>query len=192
MSNIIQRALESASNPLPEGRLDDILLAGSENPLLQNGYVTTSLDGLWPVTADTDPAKGEVQQFSGTLGDMPPGHVPVDADTGQAERKVNTFGQKVGETPTGDVPIGADTSPADQEPPLPVVLLVVERVRLVERTDQGAPQGADMAVAAEQPAHVTGERADVGAFAALRFEYRLTGIMVLDQGQFVNLDRAEG
>ncbi|MEU2418878.1 phage tail tape measure protein [Brachybacterium paraconglomeratum] len=68
-----------------------------------------------PVTADTDPAKGEVQQFSGTLGDMPPGAVPVDADTDQAERKVNTFGQKVGETPTGDVPIDADTSPAEEQ-----------------------------------------------------------------------------
>ena len=68
-----------------------------------------------PVTADTDPAKGEVELFSGTLGDMPPGHVPVDADTDQAERKVNTFGQKVGETPTGDVPIDADTAPAEEQ-----------------------------------------------------------------------------
>ena len=68
-----------------------------------------------PVTADTDPAKGEVELFSGTLGDMPPGHVPVDADTDQAERKVNTFGQKVGETPSGDVAIDADTSAAEEE-----------------------------------------------------------------------------
>lgn len=92
---------------------------------LETEAAKEELQGLWdelghhppevPVTADTDPAKGEVQQFSGTLGDMPPGHVPVDADTDQAERKVNTFGQKVGETPTGDVPIDADTSGAQEE-----------------------------------------------------------------------------
>lgn len=92
---------------------------------LETEAAKEELQGLWdelghhppevPVTADTDPAKGEVQQFSGTLGDMPPGHVPVDADTDQAERKVNTFGQKVGETPTGDVPIDADTSGAQED-----------------------------------------------------------------------------
>ncbi len=39
-------------NPLPEGRLDDILrpeglLSNDNNPLLQNGFVTTSMDVLW-------------------------------------------------------------------------------------------------------------------------------------------------
>ena len=34
MSNIVQRALEVASNPLPEGRLDDILRPDGDNPLL--------------------------------------------------------------------------------------------------------------------------------------------------------------
>lgn len=92
---------------------------------LETEAAKEELQGLWdelghhppevPVTADTDPAKGEVQQFSGTLGDMPPGHVPVGADTGQAETDVNTFGQKVGETPVGDVPIDADTSGAQEE-----------------------------------------------------------------------------
>jgi NADH-quinone oxidoreductase subunit B len=47
MSNIVQNVLEAASNPLPEGRLDDILRPDGDNPLLQNGYVTTSLDALW-------------------------------------------------------------------------------------------------------------------------------------------------
>ena len=47
MSNIVQKVLEAASNPLPEGRLDDILRPGEDNPLLQNGFVTTSMDALW-------------------------------------------------------------------------------------------------------------------------------------------------
>ena len=34
-------------NPVPVGRLDDILLPGDDNPLVQQGYVTTSLDALW-------------------------------------------------------------------------------------------------------------------------------------------------
>ena len=34
-------------NPLPEGRLDDILRPEGDNPLLQNGFVTTSMDVLW-------------------------------------------------------------------------------------------------------------------------------------------------
>ena len=47
MSNIVQNILEAASNPLPEGRLDDILRPDGDNPLLQHGFVTTSLDALW-------------------------------------------------------------------------------------------------------------------------------------------------
>ena len=34
MSNIVQSVLEAASNPLPEGRLDDILRPDGDNPLL--------------------------------------------------------------------------------------------------------------------------------------------------------------
>ncbi|MDQ3160219.1 MAG: NADH-quinone oxidoreductase subunit B, partial [Pseudomonadota bacterium] len=34
-------------NPIPEGRLDDILRPEGDNPLLQNGFVTTNLDTLW-------------------------------------------------------------------------------------------------------------------------------------------------
>ncbi|QIL20792.1 NADH-quinone oxidoreductase subunit B [Thermomonas sp. HDW16] len=34
-------------NPVPEGRLDDILRPGDDNPLLQHGFVTTSMDALW-------------------------------------------------------------------------------------------------------------------------------------------------
>jgi len=34
-------------NPLPEDRVGDILRPEGENPLLQQGYVTTSMDALW-------------------------------------------------------------------------------------------------------------------------------------------------
>ena len=62
----IRGLADSASNPLPEGRLDDILrpetlLGGSadNNPLLERGFVTTSSDvllnwartgSMWPMT----------------------------------------------------------------------------------------------------------------------------------------------
>ncbi|MDR2872659.1 MAG: NADH-quinone oxidoreductase subunit B [Xanthomonadaceae bacterium] len=47
------------NNPYPEGRVDDILRSDGENPLLNKGFVTTSVDALfnwartgsmWPVT----------------------------------------------------------------------------------------------------------------------------------------------
>ena len=47
------------TNPIPEGRVDDILRPEGENPLLEKGYVTTTVDALmnwgrtgsmWPVT----------------------------------------------------------------------------------------------------------------------------------------------
>ena len=47
------------NNPLPEGRVDDILRPEGENPLLERGFVTTSSDALlnwartgsmWPMT----------------------------------------------------------------------------------------------------------------------------------------------
>ena len=47
MSNLVQSVLDAANNPLPEGRLDDILRVGDDNPLQQNGFVTTSMDALW-------------------------------------------------------------------------------------------------------------------------------------------------
>ncbi|RZA32102.1 MAG: NADH-quinone oxidoreductase subunit B, partial [Lysobacteraceae bacterium] len=34
------------TNPIPEGRVDDILRPDGENPLLEKGYVTTSVDAL--------------------------------------------------------------------------------------------------------------------------------------------------
>ena len=47
MSNIVQTVLEAASNPLPEGRLDDLLRPEGDNPVMQQGFVTTSMDALW-------------------------------------------------------------------------------------------------------------------------------------------------
>ena len=47
----VQKVADFANNPIPEGRVDDILrpetLLGTEgNPLLENGFVTTSMDVL--------------------------------------------------------------------------------------------------------------------------------------------------
>jgi NADH-quinone oxidoreductase subunit B len=55
------QAVESliGNNPLPEGRVDDILIPDSTNPLMERGFVTTSSDALlnwartgsmWPMT----------------------------------------------------------------------------------------------------------------------------------------------
>ena len=65
-----------------------------------------------PVTADTDPAEEEVTQFSGLVGDMPPGEVGVGADTSQAQEEVTIWGSQVGDVPTSDVPVHADIEPA--------------------------------------------------------------------------------
>ncbi len=51
-SNPLQKLADLANNPIPEGRVDDILrpesLLGHEgNPLLEQGFVTTSMDVLW-------------------------------------------------------------------------------------------------------------------------------------------------
>jgi NADH-quinone oxidoreductase subunit B len=55
----IRGLADSASNPLPEGRLDDILRPEGENPLLEHGFLTTSTDvllnwartgSMWPMT----------------------------------------------------------------------------------------------------------------------------------------------
>ena len=60
LRNIVQNILEAASNPLPESRVDEILLSGKDNnPLLEQGFVTTSSDvllnwartgSMWPMT----------------------------------------------------------------------------------------------------------------------------------------------
>src|SRR3546814_12116052 len=55
----IQKAADFISNPLPEGRLDDILRPEGDNPLTERGFVTTSSDvllnwartgSMWPMT----------------------------------------------------------------------------------------------------------------------------------------------
>src|SRR3546814_4234965 len=42
----IQKAADFVSNPLPEGRVDDILRPEGDNPLTERGFVTTSSDVL--------------------------------------------------------------------------------------------------------------------------------------------------
>ena len=56
---VIQTVEGLMNNPLPEGRVDDILIPDSTNPLMERGFVTTSSDALlnwartgsmWPMT----------------------------------------------------------------------------------------------------------------------------------------------
>ena len=56
---VIQTLDRLMTNPIPEGRVDDILRPEGDNPLLEKGYVTTSVDPLvnwartgsmWPMT----------------------------------------------------------------------------------------------------------------------------------------------
>ena len=56
---VIQTLDGLMNNPVPEGRVDDILRPEGDNPLLEKGYVTTSVDALlnwartgsmWPMT----------------------------------------------------------------------------------------------------------------------------------------------
>src|SRR6266702_8171826 len=47
-------------------------------------------------------------------------------------------------------------------------------VLLTEWADQGPPQRADMAVAAEQPADIARQRPNIGSLAALGLEHRMT------------------
>ena len=44
---VIQTVSGLMHNPLPDDRIGDILRPEGENPLLEQGYVTTSLDALW-------------------------------------------------------------------------------------------------------------------------------------------------
>ena len=55
----IQKAADFVSNPLPEGRVDDILRPEGDNPLTERGFVTTSSDvllnwartgSMWPMS----------------------------------------------------------------------------------------------------------------------------------------------
>jgi NADH-quinone oxidoreductase subunit B len=45
--SVLQTVDRLMHNPLPEGRLDDILRPEGDNPLLEKGFVTTSADALW-------------------------------------------------------------------------------------------------------------------------------------------------
>ena len=56
---VIQTLDRLMTNPIPEGRVDDILRPEGDNPLLEKGYMTTSVDALvnwartgsmWPMT----------------------------------------------------------------------------------------------------------------------------------------------
>lgn len=60
-----------------------------------------------PVSADTDPAKDEVAQFSGLVGDMPPGAVPVDANTDPASASVGGLVDDINSS-EGSVALNAD------------------------------------------------------------------------------------
>src|SRR5690606_744780 len=59
VTRAISKVSDFASNPLPEGRVDDILRPEGDNPLLERGFLTTNTDTLlnwartgsmWPVT----------------------------------------------------------------------------------------------------------------------------------------------
>ena len=44
---VIQTVSGLMHNPIPEGRLDDILRPEGDNPVMQHGFATTSMDALW-------------------------------------------------------------------------------------------------------------------------------------------------
>ena len=46
VTQTIRKVADSASNPVPEARLDDILRPEGDNPLLERGFVTTNSDTL--------------------------------------------------------------------------------------------------------------------------------------------------
>src|SRR3546814_7686758 len=44
---VCQRLQTMANYPLPDGLIDDSLRPEGDNPLLERGFVTTSMDALW-------------------------------------------------------------------------------------------------------------------------------------------------
>jgi hypothetical protein len=68
--------------------------------------------------------------------------------------------------------------------------LEAHAILLAERADTGAPQRRDMTEAAEDAAHVAGERSHIGPLAAFGAEQGVVGIGNVDQAQAVDLDRA--
>ena len=65
---VMDTVSELMHNPLPEGRLDDILRPEGDNPLLQNGFVTTSMDALSiPAAGGVDTTALIVGSFAGYL-----------------------------------------------------------------------------------------------------------------------------
>ncbi len=63
---VIQTVDRLMNNPIPEGRVDDILRPEGDNPLLEKGYVTTSVDALlnW---ARLSSNAGKPHSYSATL-----------------------------------------------------------------------------------------------------------------------------
>ena len=45
--SVLQTVSGLMHNPIPEGRVDDILRPEGDNPLTEHGFVTTSMDVLW-------------------------------------------------------------------------------------------------------------------------------------------------
>src|ERR1700738_1324378 len=63
-------------------------------------------------------------------------------------------------------------------------------VRFGKRPDGGPPQRRYVAMAAERPAKIAGERAHIGSLAALGREARVVRIGSVDQHQAVDVDDA--
>ena len=124
--DLIETAVEMGMGKEAAEEYVDQLLATPEEIATQVDLDTQAAQEQWtalwdelgyhppevPVGADTDPAKEEVAQFSGLVGDMPPGEVGVGADTSQAQEEVTIWGSQVGDVPTSDVPVHADIEPA--------------------------------------------------------------------------------
>src|SRR5262249_15871225 len=68
--------------------------------------------------------------------------------------------------------------------------LEAHAILLAERPHSSAPQCRDMAVAAQQTAHVAGERPHTAALAAFSAAHGGVGVWDVDETQAVDLDRA--
>ena len=127
--DLIETAVEMGMGKEAAEEYVDQLLATPEEIATQVDLDTQAAQEQWtalwdemgyhppevPVTADTDPAKEEVAQFSGLVGDMPPGEVGVGADTSQAQEEVTIWGSQVGDVPTTPVIVDADTFYANEQ-----------------------------------------------------------------------------